>query len=109
MELIEEQEDKVTIFLNSKVKDIDGKILQGQDIWKQYKELLELKDMDYSEKRVKLSDIKARMGLFTYEIHVNEIPPYSDRIGELYYIEDGELYLENDRFSRKKLKKDLFI
>jgi len=109
MELIEEHEDKVTIFLNSKVKDIDGKILQGQDIWKQYKELLELKDMDYSEKRVKLSDITARMGLFTYEIHVNEIPPYSDRIGELYYIEDGELYLENDRFSRKKLKKDLFI
>lgn len=109
MMLIDDVEDRVTIFLNSMVKDKNGQLIDGKSVWDSYKELLTSYELEYAEKRVKLSEVRAKMGLFTYEVKFDEIPPYNDRIGDLYFIEDGERYLENDRFSRQKLKNGVFI
>ncbi len=109
MMLIDDVQDRATIFLNSRVKDKDGQLIDGKSVWDKYKVLLESYELEYAEKRVKLSDVRAKMGLFTYEVKFDELPPYNDRIGDLYFIEDGEQYLENDRFSRQKLKNGVFI
>ena len=53
--------------------------------------------MDYPEKKVKLHDIRSKMNAFIYEF-TNQIRVQEDeQIGELYYIENGEEYFdEND-------------
>ena len=46
------------------------------------------------------------MNYFIYEIKKNSNLIYSDRIGELYAIQDGEKYFENGKLNKKMLEKD---
>lgn len=52
--------------------------------------------MDYSKKKYELSEVRSRMNYFTYTIQKTDLM-YSDKIGELYMIEDGEKYFQNGR------------
>ena len=51
------------------------------------------------------------MNFFIYEINKNMDLPYNDRIGELYYIENGEKYFSNGKLDKEKFNKEvgLFI
>lgn len=104
MELIDDNRQMVELFLNRNLR-INGKEINGSEIWTQYVNLIENKDMDYSEKIVKLSEKKAQMSDFLYRITKRDFVKYigkaNDIIGNLVYIEDGEKYIYNERLSYK--------
>lgn len=102
MQLIADDRKQTSIYLSSNLMDKSGKKLCGNSIWDEYKKLLSDDNMDYAEKRVKLSKVRAEMNNFIYQIKWNENFNYNDRIGELYYIEDGDKYFHEGKFDRKK-------
>lgn len=104
MELIDDNRQMIDLFLNRNLK-IDGKEIRGSEIWDQYANLIENKDIDYSEKIVKLSEKKTQMSDFIYRISKRDFMKYigkaNDIIGNLVYIEDGESYIYNERLNYK--------
>lgn len=104
MELIDDNRQMIDLFLNRNLR-INGKEINGSEIWTQYVNLIENKDMDYSEKIVKLSEKKAQMSDFLYRITKRDFVKYigkaNDIIGNLVYIEDGESYIYNERLNYK--------
>ena len=63
--------------------------------------------MDYAEKKVKLSRITSKMNNFIYQIKRNPDLIYNDKIGEIFYIEDGEKYFEDGKLNRKKVEGEI--
>lgn len=104
MELIDDNRQMIELFLNRNLR-INGKEIKGSEIWNQYINLIENKDMNYSEKIVKLSEKKAQMSDFLYRITKRDFVKYigkaNDIIGNLVYIEDGEKYIYNERLNYK--------
>ena len=104
MELIDDNRQMIELFLNRNLR-INGKEIKGSEIWNQYTNLIENKDMNYSEKIVKLSEKKAQMSDFLYRITKRDFVKYigkaNDIIGNLVYIEDGESYIYNERLNYK--------
>ena len=104
MELIDDNRQMIELFLNRNLR-INGKEIKGSEIWNQYTNLIENKDMNYSEKIVKLSEKKAQMSDFLYRITKRDFIKYigkaNDIIGNLVYIEDGESYIYNERLNYK--------
>ena len=60
--------------------------------------------MEYAEKRVKLSYVTSKMNCFIYQIKRNQDLLYNDKVGEIFYIEDGEKYFKNGKLDRKKIQ-----
>ena len=109
MKLIQEDQLSVSVFLARTVKGADGKDIDGREVWKEYKSLLEDFSMGYAEKKVRLSKVRSQMSEFVYQIQWNPDLIYNDKIGQdqigaMYYIEDGEKYFENGKLNRKKLQ-----
>lgn len=102
MKLISDDRKQISVYLSSNLVDKDGKEICGNNVWNEYKRLLSDENMDYAEKRVKLSRVRANMNNFIYEIKWNENFTYNDRIGELYFIEDGDKYFKDSKFDREK-------
>lgn len=95
---------KHSVFLNRTIKDDKGRKLIGEEIWKKYIHLLKNKNLGYAEWKVKLSQVKADLNHFVYQIKSNDFD-YNDRIGDLYYIDEGEKYFKNGKFDRSSFKK----
>lgn len=117
MKLIDQE--NYQIFLAHKIKLDSGEILDGERVWQEYIKLLKDNSMDYAEKRIKLSQLSQMISYFTFNFldfddKYDRRPKYfSENIGRIYYIENGEEFLTNDgKFDRMKyLKKtgDIFI
>ena len=94
--------DTVDIFINY-IIDIDGKEIKGKDIFKKYKEISLDDSISYSEKKVKLSQISEELNLFIYSIYENQVQQVEgEKILGMYYVEDGEKYIEDGRFNKAK-------
>lgn len=94
--------DTTDIFLNYEIC-IDNKAIQGEDIFNRYVEIYTDNDISYSEKKVKLSQIAECLNLFTYSINTNKLDLIEgEEICGMYYIQDGEKYIEDGRFNRSK-------
>lgn len=106
MKLIDEKNNDITVFLNS-IVEVNGEILVGSEIWKSYERLLKNNKLNYSEKVVKLSQVKSKMSNFLYRIRTNYNFSYSDRIGDILYIEEGENYFINGKLDRKKFESNI--
>lgn len=102
MKLINDDNNDINVFLNYTLT-LENNILIGEEVWEEYKELLRNNKMNYSEKQIKLSIVKAKMNNFIFRIKTKRLFNYNDRIGELLYISDG-----NDYFKNGKLDKDKF-
>ncbi len=94
--------DTVDIFINYTIY-IDGKEIKGKDVFEKYKEIY-LNDMiSYSEKKVKLSQISEQLNLFIYSIYENQVQQLEgEKILGMYYVENGEKYIEDGRFNKIK-------
>ena len=110
MKLIEN--NTVQLFLNYKI-NIDGKVILGEEVFKKYLELLRNNEMGYAEKKIKLSMLNKEMNLFLYTIYENERGTIKgEKIGGIFYIENGEDYMIDGRFNRGLFLKEgdsLFI
>ncbi|MCD3297817.1 helicase-related protein, partial [Clostridium botulinum] len=101
MKLIDDDKMECSVFLNREVELDHGVILYGEDVWNQYNELLKNNEMNYAEKKVKLSEINSKMSYFVYKVKKGN---FNDNgcIGDIHYIENGEEYFQNGKFNRKK-------
>lgn len=98
--LIDNQQQQ--IFLNFNYI-VDGEEIKGKDIWEKYCNLYENKEMGYAEKQIKLSEVKKYMSIFIYTIPLYEKNLFfTDKKFDILYIENGEDFLENKKFNRKK-------
>lgn len=76
--------------------------LYGDVVWEEFKDLITDKKMDYAERIIKLSIIRQKMSYFTYnygaQSNGNLDGPnyYTDSVGNIYYVSDGERFMEID-------------
>lgn len=107
MRLIEEQ--KFQVYLAHDIELDDGKVVSGKVVWEGFLALINDCDMDFSKKKVEQSIIAEKMSYFLYSVY-QEPKVCDERVGAIYYIENGESYIEEDEFtglkvfSEKKLK-----
>ncbi|MBV7273831.1 CRISPR-associated helicase Cas3' [Clostridiaceae bacterium UIB06] len=102
MQLISDNRKEISVYLSSDLVKREGEKIYGEEVWEKYKELLSDTNMEYAEKRVKLSKVRSDMNNFIYKIKWNENFTYNDRIGELYYIEDGDKYFKDGKLDKEK-------
>ena len=107
MQLIEDNHWSMSVYLSRVLVSDKGEVIDGKDLWIQYKDLLHDVQMDYAEKRVKLYELTSKMNCFIYQIKKNYDLIYNDRIGEIFYIEDGDKYFEYGKLNRKKLQGEI--
>lgn len=107
MNLISEDTWSMSVYLARVLLDENGEEIDGRKIWKEYGELLRNLHMDYSEKKVKLSRLKSKMNYFIYQVKRKFNLDYSDKIGELFYIHDGEKYFDHGKLNRERIKSDI--
>ena len=94
----------VQIFLNSSI-NIDGEVIKGSSIWKQYKILCNDYSISYAKKQIELSKIKEKFNYFIYNIFpdkTNQVQFSTERLGNIYYIENGDEFIEDGKFNRSK-------
>lgn len=110
MELIDDNVEKVSLFLSREIELSNGDSLVGNQVWQEYKKLLEDNEMPYSTKKVKLHNIRTEMNEFIYEITLREFNEcgvsYNDRVGNILYIEDCERFFEKGIFQKDALKEN---
>lgn len=104
MQLIEADEWRMSVFLERTIILPDGSVIDGGEVWREYKQILTHPPENYAVFRVLLSDIVSRLNLFIYQIRKSSDICYSDRIGELYCLKDGDEFFENGRLDKKKLE-----
>lgn len=85
--------DKINLYLGDK------------SLWYEYKNLFFDKSLKYSEKKIKLFNKRIKLNEHIFEISKNDfnkyIGCYNDKIDNIYFIEDYEKYLLNDRLNLK--------
>ncbi|HBA04645.1 MAG TPA: CRISPR-associated helicase/endonuclease Cas3, partial [Clostridium sp.] len=96
MELISDDMWNLSVFIARELETQNKTILDGREIWENYRALLSDNSLKYAEKEVKLSEIRALLNYFIYQIKKSDII-YNDRLGELHYIEDGEKYFKDGK------------
>lgn len=104
MKLIEENKWNMSLVICRTLEIENGNVLDGWSLWERYEELLRNRTMDFSEKQLKLSDVRSKLNNFIYQVKWNPDLNYSGVLGELYCIRDGEEYFENGKLNRKKLE-----
>lgn len=102
MKLIDDNNWNMSIYLSSVIEIGDGSVIDGEEIWYKYRNLLMNNSMKYAEKMVKLSQVRSKMNYFIYEIKKNDNFTYNDRIGELYFIKDGDKYFDDGKLNKKR-------
>lgn len=80
----------------------EKEFLDGRVVWQQYKQLCKDTSLEYAERQVKLSQLSERMNFFTYNVSLNQAKSFHDEYLGLYYIENGEDFIENGKFMREK-------
>ncbi len=106
MKLIQEQKWSVSIFLGRVVLGELGEEIDGRKVWADYQCLLNDRKMGYAEKRVKLSEVRAKMDYFIYQVRKIDCA-YTEQIGELFYLENGEEYIEDGKLNRAKIEGEI--
>lgn len=111
LRLIENDKLAQDVFLCRKITLEDGQVLDGAEVWSQYRNLLFDGEMPFAEKKVKLSRVRARMTHFIYQIRLKGGVIPNEQLGSLMFFEDGESFFRNGRLDRKKLEEmdGLFI
>ncbi|WP_062197366.1 CRISPR-associated helicase/endonuclease Cas3 [Massilibacterium senegalense] len=99
MKLIEQE--KYQVFLAYDMVLDDGCVISGTNVWQQFVDLTLDRQMDFSERKVKLSLLSEKMDYFLFSTYIK--PAIQDQcdekiIGEIYYIENGDHFLERDPF-----------
>ena len=105
MQLIDDDIYPCTVFLGITIdieKEGKHEQLDGRAIWQRYMGLLNNQKLSYAEKKVKMSFLQQEMNCFMWKVKSVEVS-YSQKLGELFYIEDGEQYMENGKFNRELL------
>ena len=102
--------DSVQVFLDLKIK-IGGIDVRGRDVWRNYVSIVVDNQLEYNERKVKLSQLKEKMSYFTYNIFLpfgKELLEFTYKFGEYRYVENADMYMD-DFDGIKKLNVDRLI
>lgn len=113
-------EKHYTLFIAHQItyKNAEGLMeqLDGTQVWEDFSKLIADKEMEYSRRIVKLSQIKEKMAYFTFSFGNQDDPrsmkphSYQEQIGDLYYIAEGECFMESDKATgAKKFNRQFYI
>ncbi|MEH1739081.1 CRISPR-associated helicase Cas3' [Fusobacterium varium] len=106
LKLITDEMKTKMIFFSRNIK-IEGEEIEGNKVWKEFKEVFLNNEIGYAKRRVKLSKVMEKVDLFSYNIpkEMTYRLSYQDSIGDnILYIQDGEEYFVNGKFDRKKMQ-----
>lgn len=124
MKLIDDNRQMYSIYFSRNIIDKNNpeNVIDGKKIWEEYKELLQDNYMSYQEKTVKLHNIRSEMNMFMYQFKIElynekhkpvvEHLEWNEQIGDIFYVENGEDYYDENGVLNKELFKDnedLFI
>ena len=104
LRLIEKDKLVQDVFLCRKITLENGQVLDGAEVWSQYRALLYDEDMPFAEKKVKLSRVRARMSHFIYQIRMKDGAIPDEQLGSLMFFKEGESFFRNGRLDREKLE-----
>lgn len=104
MKIIDDDMLSKSIFLAREITDLKGNIIIGSEIWDCYRNLLMDNKMEYSEKKIKLSQVTSKMNYFIYKIPKNGNITYNEQVGDILYIEDGEKYFKDEKLNIEMFK-----
>ena len=107
MKLIDDNTQGIFICFGRKLGDVDSRML-----WRKYNELLENTQMNYAEKKVRLHDLRSEMNAFIYQFKNSALVEANEHIGDLYFIENGEQYFDENGVLKRELfndNTDLFL
>lgn len=89
----------------------DDNIYVGAEIWEEYKKLLKNEnDMDYGELKTKLSIVREKLDMFTFNISGNyrdrEVKNYTERIGNIFTLKmEKNIFQKMANLKEKNLNK----
>lgn len=109
MKLIEEDDWSMRVFLCQKLQLTNNKMIDGHQVWDEYKELLADTRLEFAKKQVLLSRVMREMNYFIYEIKKNQCLSYNEQIGNIFCIFDGEQYFTNGKLNREKFENQIGI
>lgn len=101
MKLIDDNTQGIFICFGRKLGGVDSRML-----WWEYKELLENTQMNYAEKKVRLHDLRSEMNAFIYQFKNSALVEANEHIGDLYFIENGEEYFDENGVLKRELFSD---
>lgn len=104
MRLIPEDKWSMSVYLARVLEDENNHQIDGRALWAEYVRLLKNQSMAYAEKRVKLSEVTSKMNHFIYQIKRNPNLIYNDKVGEIFYIDEGDKYFDHGKLNRGKLQ-----
>jgi CRISPR-associated endonuclease/helicase Cas3 len=87
---------------------------EGKQVWEEFKNLMLDNELDYAERMVRLSQTKEKMAYFTYSYGVQhnsklDAPGiYTEKIGSLFYVPEGERFMELDENGSKKFNRQAY-
>lgn len=112
MRLIDDNRQMISVYLGRVLQNEKGEKIDGRVLWQEYKELIEEYKLEYAEKKIKLHDIRSQMNGFIYQFS-NQVKLQEDeQIGDIFFIENGERYFDENGVLMKELfedNTDLFI
>lgn len=96
------------LFLNQ-IITIDNKKIIGSQVWEEYKQICLNSELNYARRKIELSKIHEIMDLFIYSITIydkdNCKKYYTEEFGDILYIENGENFIEEGKFSKERYDK----
>lgn len=101
MKLIDDNIQGIFICFGRTLGNVDSRML-----WQEYNELLENTHMDYAEKKVRLHDLRSEMNAFIYQFKNSTLVEANEHIGDLYFIENGEEYFDENGVLKRELFSD---
>ncbi len=106
MKLIDQM--NLQIFLNRTIT-VDNRKIEGSGVWEEYKQICLDNELSYAQRKIKLSKIQEIMDLFMYTITIydkeNCKKYYTEEFGEILYIENGEDFIEDEKFDKEEYDK----
>ncbi|KAB3529797.1 CRISPR-associated helicase Cas3' [Alkaliphilus serpentinus] len=105
MQLIDEHY-KYKVFLSRIIQLEYNKVLDGEEVWKEYVSLLKNNYLSFAEKKVKLSRITSNLNYFIYQVKSDDFT-YEERVGDIFYIADGEKYFTDGKFDRDNFNRGI--
>ena len=112
MRLIDDNRQMISVYLGRVLQNEKGEKIDGRALWQEYKELIEECKLEYAEKKIKLHDIRSQMNGFIYQFSNRVKLQEDEQIGDIFFIENGERYFDENGVLMKELfedNTDLFI
>ncbi|MCT4584259.1 MAG: CRISPR-associated helicase Cas3' [Peptostreptococcaceae bacterium] len=90
-----------SLFINFRIYDNENKVyIEGKDVFDEYRNIINNKNMPYAKKQIKLSELSQKMSYFIF--NVKALIDYDCEIGGIYYIDDKKDFILDGKFNRDK-------